>query len=97
MTTSLLQPPLPLPLEERRTGRRPDPEGRRPHPEGRQPLPAGSQPHPAGRRPATLEARLEEVLREAQGTGAAECPVCHAGMRRQGAAARCGSCGSVVS
>ena len=52
---------------------------------------------PAGGRGLTLEERLEGALRAAQSEGHAECPVCRAGMRSEGAAARCTSCGSTLA
>jgi hypothetical protein len=50
----------------------------------------------AGGRGVTLEERLEAAWRSARRDGAAECPVCDAAMRAEGAAARCGGCGSVL-
>ena len=51
----------------------------------------------SGGRGATLEERLLAAWRSAQLEGVSECPVCRAAMRADGASARCGSCGSVVS
>ena len=51
----------------------------------------------AGDRGLTLEQRLQGIWRDAQRDGTAECPVCHAAMLAEGAAARCGGCGSVLS
>jgi hypothetical protein len=55
------------------------------------------RPRPAGGSGPTLEGLLEATWRSAQNEGAAECPVCHAAMRREGAAARCTGCGSTLS
>jgi hypothetical protein len=55
------------------------------------------RPRPAGGNGPTLEGRLEAAWRTVQTQGAAECPVCHAGMRREGAAARCTGCGSTLA
>jgi hypothetical protein len=49
-----------------------------------------------GGRGVTLEERLEAAWRSARRDGATECPVCDAAMRADGAAARCGGCGSVL-
>ena len=49
-----------------------------------------------GGRGVTLEERLEAAWRSAHRDGATECPVCDAAMRADGAAARCGGCGSVL-
>jgi hypothetical protein len=51
---------------------------------------------PAGGRPTTLAESLAGALRAAHAGEVAECPVCRAGMRLQGSAARCGGCGSTV-
>jgi hypothetical protein len=58
---------------------------------------AARRPRPAGRGGQTLEERLEAVWRAAQTEGLAECPVCRAAMRADGAAARCTGCGSALS
>ncbi len=50
-----------------------------------------------GRPRATLEERLERALCGTQRHGEAACPVCGDAMRAEGAAARCGGCGSVLS
>jgi hypothetical protein len=50
-----------------------------------------------GGRKLTLEERLHGVWRAAQRSGVAECPICRATVRPDGAAARCEGCGSVVS
>jgi hypothetical protein len=55
------------------------------------------RPGAAGRGGQTLEERLETAWRAAQTEGTAECPVCRAGMRREGAAARCTGCGTTLS
>jgi hypothetical protein len=55
------------------------------------------RPRPAGGGGVTLEERLEAAWRAVQTEGAAECPVCQAGMRRDGAAARCTGCGSTLA
>lgn len=55
----------------------------------------GVAPEAGGRR-VTLEELLETAWRSAQRDGATDCPVCHAAMRAEGAAARCGACGSVL-
>ena len=55
------------------------------------------RPGPAGGGDMTLEERLEVAWRAVQTEGAAECPVCRAGMRREGAAARCTGCGSTLA
>jgi hypothetical protein len=49
-----------------------------------------------GGRRVTLEERLEAAWRSARRDGGTECPVCDAAMRADGAAARCGGCGSVL-
>ena len=54
---------------------------------------------PAGGGRATLEERLNSVLREVRTTGSTECPVCRARMTPTSAgaapdAAECGGCGS---
>ena len=49
-----------------------------------------------GGRGVTLEERLEVAWRSAHRDGATDCPVCDAAMRTNGAAARCGGCGSVL-
>ena len=49
-----------------------------------------------GGRRVTLEERLEAAWRSAGRDGTTECPVCTAAMRADGAAARCGGCGSVL-
>jgi hypothetical protein len=51
----------------------------------------------AGGRGITLEELLERTLRSAQAGGVAECPVCHARMHAEEAAARCSGCGSTLS
>ena len=62
---------------------------------------AGVGARPVGRgsggRSITLEERLQLVWRSALRDGSADCPVCRAPMRAEGAAARCEGCGSVVS
>ncbi len=50
-----------------------------------------------GRPRVTLEERLERARCGTQRHGAAECPVCAGTMRAEGAAARCGGCGSVLA
>jgi hypothetical protein len=55
------------------------------------------QVRPASGRGVSLEELLERTLRSVQAGGVAECPVCHAGMHAEEAAARCPSCGSTVS
>jgi hypothetical protein len=52
---------------------------------------------PAGGRGITLEERLEDAWRASRTEGVAECPVCHAGMRAEGDAARCAGCGSTLA
>ncbi|MGH2762367.1 MAG: hypothetical protein ACRDL4_21310 [Thermoleophilaceae bacterium] len=52
---------------------------------------------PAGGRRPTLEERLEEAWRAVRADGRAECPVCHAEMRPEDGAARCGDCGSTLT
>ena len=52
---------------------------------------------PAGGRGITLEERLEHAWRAVHAEGLAECPVCHAGMRAEGSAARCAGCGSTLA
>jgi hypothetical protein len=52
---------------------------------------------PTDGRGITLEELLEGTLRSAQAGGAAQCPVCHAGMHSEGGAARCSGCGSTLS
>jgi len=51
----------------------------------------------AGGRRVTLEERLQAAWHSAQLDGVAECPVCRAAMRAEGASIRCGDCGSVVA
>ncbi len=46
---------------------------------------------------ATLEERLQRAWCATQREGSAECPVCGVAMRAEGAAARCGGCGSLLS
>lgn len=45
----------------------------------------------------TLEERLDATLRAVLDDSAADCPVCHARMTREGEAGRCGGCGSRLS
>jgi hypothetical protein len=45
----------------------------------------------------TLTERLEAVLVGVKEEGHAECPVCHAEMRRENGAARCGDCRSALA
>ncbi len=59
---------------------------------------AGEEAAPAGGgRGATLEQCLEAAWSSAQREGRADCPVCKAAMRAEGATAQCGRCGSVLS
>ena len=60
--------------------------------------PSGSEggfPRP---RRLTLEERLEGAWASLRATGAADCPLCHAPLRRApDGAGRCASCGSALS
>jgi hypothetical protein len=58
------------------------------------PCPRSERSHDG--RSLTLEQRLEEACRCAQQAGVAECPLCRAAMRAEGAGARCEGCDSVV-
>jgi hypothetical protein len=58
---------------------------------------ARRSPAPAGGRGVTLEERLETAWRAVQADGLAECPVCRAAMRREGAAGTCTGCGSTLA
>jgi hypothetical protein len=55
------------------------------------------RPRPAGRGGPTLEETLEAAWRTARAGGSAECPVCHAAMHAEAAAARCTGCGSTLA
>jgi tRNA(Ile2) C34 agmatinyltransferase TiaS len=48
-------------------------------------------------RGTTLEERLEQALNRVRAERQAECPVCRAPMRLEGAAGRCTGCGSTLA
>jgi hypothetical protein len=51
----------------------------------------------AGPRRQTLEQCLDSAWRRLSSDGVTECPVCHAPMRLEGTAGRCGGCGSTLT
>jgi hypothetical protein len=69
-----------------------------PNPAARRNPAAGPNPAPSavGGCRMTLEERLNFVLHEARAHGSTDCPICHARMTREAAAASaaCGGCGS---